>query len=136
MGLPVSKTKKTKGRKKTTEAYSPLHHIQPEAESTEWIRMVMRMAVIGIRGIIAVMSVGRKIALFPCVGCLGDGTGGNHVQQVFSLTLHRRGGLVGRQARVHVGHGHTCQENTSEVSRLQIYMLHTHLFVWKKIEMK
>lgn len=56
------------------------------------------------------MSVGSKIALFPCVGCLGNRTGGNHVQQVLSLTLHSRGGLMGRQAGVHIGHGHTCQE--------------------------
>ena len=54
------------------------------------------------------MSVGRKIALFPCVGCLGDRTGGNHVQQVLSLTLNSRAVLVGRQAGVHVGHSHTC----------------------------
>lgn len=54
------------------------------------------------------MSVGRKIALFPCVGCLGDRTGGNHVQEVLSLTLDSRGGLMGRQAGVHIGHSHTC----------------------------
>lgn len=72
------------------------------------------------------MSVGSKIALFPCVGCLGNRTGGNHVQQVLSLTLHSRGGLMGRQAGVHIGHGHTCQEtNTSLVSVLEIYILHT-----------
>lgn len=65
------------------------------------------------------MSVGNKIALFPCVGCLGDRTGGNHVQQVLSLTLDSRGGLMGRQAGVHVGHGHNCEEtNTSVVSVL------------------
>lgn len=53
-------------------------------------------------------SVG--VALFPCVGCLGNGTGGNHVQQVLPLTLHGGGGLVGGQAGVDVGHGHTCRE--------------------------
>lgn len=58
--------------------------------------------------------MGSEIALFPCVGCLGNGTGGNHVQQVLSLTLHSGGGLMARQAGVHVGHGHTCQAtNTS-----------------------
>lgn len=56
------------------------------------------------------MSVGSEIALFPCVGCLGDRTGGNHVQQVLPLALHSRGGLVGRQAGVDVGHSHTCEE--------------------------
>lgn len=56
------------------------------------------------------MSVGSKIALFPCVGCLGNRTGGNHVQQVLSLTLHRRGGFMGRQAGVHIGHSHTCHK--------------------------
>ena len=62
-----------------------------------------------------------KIALFPCVGCLGDRTGGNHVQQVLSLTLHSRGGLMGRQAGVHIGHCHTCQgTNTSVVNVLNI----------------
>lgn len=50
------------------------------------------------------------VALFPCVGCLGNGTGGNHVQQVLPLTLHGGGGLVGGQAGVDVGHGHTCRE--------------------------
>lgn len=59
------------------------------------------------------MSVGSKIALFPCVGCLGDRTGGNHVQQVLSLTLDSRGGLMGRQAGVHIGHSHTCRQETN-----------------------
>lgn len=73
------------------------------------------------------MSVGRKIALFPCVGCLGDRTGGNHVQQVFSLTLNSRGGLMGRQAGVHIGHSHTCQEtNTSVVNVLEIELLYIY----------
>lgn len=67
------------------------------------------------------VSVGRKIALFPCVGCLGDRTGGNHVQQVLSLTLNSRAGLVSRQAGVHIGHSHTCQEtNTSVINVLDI----------------
>lgn len=53
------------------------------------------------------MSVGTKDLLFICVGCLGDGTGGNHVQQVLALTLHGRGAFMGSQAGVDVGHGHT-----------------------------
>lgn len=32
----------------------------------------MRMAVIDIKRVTVVMSVGSKIALFPCIGCLGD----------------------------------------------------------------
>lgn len=73
------------------------------------------------------MSVRSKIALFPCVGCLGDRTGGNHVQQVLSLTLDSRGGLMGRQAGVHIGHSHTCQEtNTSVVSVLEIKLFHIY----------
>lgn len=72
------------------------------------------------------MSVGRKIALFPCVGCLGDRTGGNHVQQVLSLTLNSRAVLVGRQAGVHVGHSHTYREtNTKVVSVLKTELLDT-----------
>lgn len=72
------------------------------------------------------MSVRSKIALFPCVGCLGDRTGGNHVQQVLALTLDSRGGLMGRQAGVHIGHSHTCQEtNTSVVSVLEIVNIYS-----------
>lgn len=51
--------------------------------------------------------VGKSTVLFPCVGCLGDGAGGNHVQKVLSLALYSRGGLMGCQAGVHIGHGHT-----------------------------
>lgn len=54
-------------------------------------------------------------ALFPCVGCLGNGAGRNHVQQVLPLTLHSRAALVGRQAGVDVRHGHAC-EGTEERS--------------------
>lgn len=54
------------------------------------------------------MAVGP--ALFPCIGCLGDRAGRNHVQQVLPLTLHSRTGLVGRQAGVDVRHGHPCEE--------------------------
>lgn len=39
---------------------------------------------------------GLKIALFPCVGGLRDGPGGDHVQQVLAIALHSRRGLVGR----------------------------------------
>lgn len=56
------------------------------------------------------VSVGSKIALLPCICCLGDGTGGNHVQQIFSLTLNSRGGLMSGQAGVHISHSHTCQD--------------------------
>lgn len=54
------------------------------------------------------MAVGA--ALFPCIGCLGDRAGRNHVQQVLPLTLHSRTALVGRQAGVDVRHGHPCEE--------------------------
>lgn len=86
------------------------------------------------------MSVGRKIALFPCVGCLGDRTGGNHVQEVLSLTLDSRGGLMGRQAGVHIGHSHTCQEtNTSVVNVLEtellyIYSMNAYYTVFSKMK--
>ena len=50
-----------------------------------------------------------KGALFPCVGCLGDGAGRDHVQQILPLALHGRAGLVGGQAGVHVRHGDTCR---------------------------
>lgn len=83
--------------------------------------MIMRMAVIDIKRDNSYGVGKKKIALFPCVGCLGDRTGGNHVQQVLSLTLHSRCGLMGRQAGVHIGHRHTCQEtNTSVVNVLGI----------------
>lgn len=49
-------------------------------------------------------------ALFPCIGCLGNRTGRNHVQQVLPLTLHSRTGLVGREAGADVRHGHPCRE--------------------------
>lgn len=63
------------------------------------------------------VSVESWAASFPCVGCLGDGTGGNHVQQVLSLTLNSRGGLVGRQAGVHVGHRHACGQTKTPAVR-------------------
>lgn len=72
--------------------------------------MTMRKAVIDIKKILVMLSVGSGIALFPCVGCLGDRAGGNHVQQVLSLTLHSRAALMSRQAWVHIRHGHTCQK--------------------------
>lgn len=79
------------------------------------------------------VSVGRKIALFPCVGCLGNRTGGNHVQQVLSLTLNSRAGLMGRQAGVHIGHSHTCQEtNTSVINVLEttdIMLFYSHFMM-------
>ena len=102
-------------------AYSPQQPFWPEAESIEKIRMIMRMAVIVLRGLIIMVSVGSKIALFPCVCSLGDRTGRNHVQQIFPLTLNSRGGLMSSQAWVHVGHSHTCQEtNILKVNAVDI----------------
>lgn len=46
------------------------------------------MAVIDVKGAKRYGVKGSGIALFPCVCCLGDGAGGNHVQKIFSLTLN------------------------------------------------
>lgn len=61
----------------------------------------------GWDGGVIVMVEGEGASSFPCVGRLGDGTGGNHVQQI--LAFHGRAGVVGGQAGVHVRHGDTCR---------------------------
>lgn len=85
-------------------------------------------------------GVSGRVALFPCVGRLGDGAGGNHVQQVLPLTLHGRRGLVGGQAGVDVGHGNTCREikQGGGVSKLEDVILaldraRGHAIWWKNI---
>ena len=59
-------------------------------------------------GVIVIVA-GHGATLFPCVGCLGDGAGWDHVQQILPLALHGGAGLVGGEAGVHVRHRDTCR---------------------------
>lgn len=48
-------------------------------------------------------------ALLPCICCLGNGAGRDHVQEVLSLTVHGRRRPVHRQTGVDISHGDTCR---------------------------
>lgn len=80
------------------------------------------------------VGLGDKVVLFPRVGCLGDGTGRNHVQQVLSLTLDSRGGLMSRQTGVYIGHSHTCRETNTPVVNTHKALISSSAFAFQLIK--